>query len=99
MHLESENIYHIYNQGNKRENIFYSKNNHLYFLERIRKYLLPYCDYIAWCLMPNHFHLMVYVYTVDIVLFENSEDNSKDSFNTTLRCTTTMNKNYKESLL
>jgi putative transposase len=24
-------------------------------------YLLPYCDIMAWCLMPNHFHWMVYV--------------------------------------
>lgn len=24
-------------------------------------YILPYADIIAWCLMPNHFHLLVLV--------------------------------------
>ena len=89
MHFETDNLYHIYNQGNNKENVFFSKGNYLYFLEKIRKYLLPQCDIIAWCLMPNHFHLMVYVHTENINLFENSESNSNNSCSTSLSCTTT----------
>jgi len=29
---------------------------------------LPYADVLAWCLMPNHFHIMVYVNEVELVL-------------------------------
>jgi len=61
MHLEPEHIYHIYNQGNNRQKIFFNSENYLFFLKKIRTHILPYADILAWCLMPNHFHLMVYV--------------------------------------
>jgi len=61
MQFETKRIYHIYNQGNNRQNIFFSRDNYLFFLEKIRVYILPYADILAWCLMPNHFHLMVLV--------------------------------------
>lgn len=28
----------------------------------MRRHLLPHCDFLAWCLMPNHFHWMVRVH-------------------------------------
>jgi putative transposase len=61
MELIKDNIYHIYNQGNNRQKIFYNRDNYLFFLQKMNDYLLPYCDVLAWCLMPNHFHRMVYV--------------------------------------
>lgn len=61
MQFTSGDIYHIYNQGNNRMSIFYDKENYLFFLNKMRTYLLPYADIIAWCLMPNHFHWMIYV--------------------------------------
>ncbi|MFB6319996.1 transposase [Saccharicrinis sp. FJH54] len=33
----------------------------MFFLQKIKEYILPFSDIIAWCLMPNHFHLMIYV--------------------------------------
>ena len=30
-------------------------------LKKIETYILPYTDILAWCLMPNHFHLMVLI--------------------------------------
>ncbi|MDD3490056.1 MAG: hypothetical protein PHR62_09260 [Paludibacter sp.] len=61
MELIKDNIYHIYNQGNNRQKIFYNRDNYGFFLQKMNDYLLPYCDVLAWCLMPNHFHWMVYV--------------------------------------
>ena len=61
MQFEAGNIYHIYNQGNNRQKIFFIRENYLFFLKKIRKYILPYADIMAWCLMPNHFHFMVVV--------------------------------------
>ena len=66
MQFETEYIYHIYNQGNNRQRIFFSDENYLYFIEKMRQHLLPHCDILAWCLMPNHFHLMVRVNTLII---------------------------------
>jgi putative transposase len=59
MILEKGFIYHIYNQGNNRQKIFFTRANYLFFLKKISKHLLPFADILAWCLMPNHFHLMV----------------------------------------
>ncbi|MBN4051943.1 transposase, partial [Cytophagaceae bacterium AH-315-L13] len=49
------------NRGNNSTKIFFTRDNYLYFLNKIRKYLLPHCDILAYCLMPNHFHFMIYI--------------------------------------
>lgn len=61
MLFEKNHIYHIYNQGNNRQKVFFNRENYLFFLTKMNEYLLPYCDILAWCLMSNHFHWMVYV--------------------------------------
>jgi len=61
MQFEKTHIYHIYNQGNNRQKIFFDRENYLFFLRKVGIYILPYADIIAWCLMPNHFHFMVLV--------------------------------------
>jgi len=61
MQLEKGYLYHIYNQGNNKRVIFFKEENYLFFLKKIKIYISPYADIIAWCLMPNHFHLMIYV--------------------------------------
>ncbi|MCD6354397.1 MAG: hypothetical protein J7L95_02505 [Prolixibacteraceae bacterium] len=66
MIFEKDNIYHIYNQGNNRQQIFFERKNYLFFLKKVRTYILPYADILAWCLMPNHFHLMVVVNHVEL---------------------------------
>jgi len=63
MYFEQNHIYHIYNRGNNSQAIFFSRENYVFFLKKIQDYLLPYTDVLAWCLMPTHFHLMVYVNT------------------------------------
>lgn len=55
MHFEPNAIYHIYNQGNNRQQVFFREENYLYCLRKMRKYLLPYGDLLCYCLMPNHF--------------------------------------------
>ena len=83
MNLEKGYIYHIYNQGNNRQKIFFNRENYLYFLRKINIHILPYADILAWCLMPNHFHLMVLVkyesLPVDTEGFASSEAFGKQS--------------------
>jgi putative transposase len=59
MHFEEGNIYHVYNMGNNSAKIFFSNDNYLFFLQKIRKEIKPICEILAYCLMPNHFHLMI----------------------------------------
>ena len=52
--------YHIYNRGNNYSDIFFERENYLYFLRQMRKYLvIDVLDVIAYCLMPNHYHLLL----------------------------------------
>jgi len=53
--------YHLYNRGNNRAEIFYERENYLFFLRRLRKFLIPTVEVVAYCLMPNHYHLLVQV--------------------------------------
>lgn len=57
--FESGQYYHIYNRGNNKENIFIEEKNYSYFLEKIKKYLLPVTDVYAYCLLKNHFHIVL----------------------------------------
>ena len=78
MQLESGHLYHIYNQGNNKQQIFFKRENYLFFLKKIRNYILPHADILAWCLMPNHFHLMVLVNIVDVKI-GNSEGSTRQN--------------------
>ncbi len=61
--LEEGNYYHIYNRGNNGDNIFYENENYYYFLKLFKKYLEPVVETFAWCLLKNHFHLLIYIKT------------------------------------
>ena len=56
--VENE-IFHVYNRGNQKQLIFFSRENYLYFLQKVRYHLSPVCDLLAYCLMPNHFHFLI----------------------------------------
>lgn len=60
MEFLPENVYHVFNQGNNREVIFRQREDYLIFLRLIRKLILPQCELVAYCLMPNHFHFIIY---------------------------------------
>jgi len=52
--------YHLYNRGANRQPIFFSDENWGYFLRLVRHYLKPdLIDVVAYCLLPNHYHLLV----------------------------------------
>ena len=72
MNFEPGNLYHVYNQGNNRQKIFFSRENYLFFLKKIKTHILPHADIVAWCLMPNHFHLMIYVKDVSVAIAADS---------------------------
>ena len=61
--LRCGGYYHIFNRGNNRETIFREQRNYFYFLKLYEKYIPLVADTFAYCLLPNHFHLLVRVKT------------------------------------
>jgi len=59
--LEQGYFYHIYNRGNNSEVLFKEKDNYIYFLQLLRKYISPIADVYCYCLLNNHFHLLIRV--------------------------------------
>lgn len=59
MQIEPNQLYHIYNQGNNQQRIFFRLENYDYFLRLFQKHISPHCDLLAYCLMPNHFHFLI----------------------------------------
>lgn len=54
-------FYHIYNHAVGTENLFKSHENYLFFLNKYDQHLSTVFKTLAYCLMPNHFHLLVQV--------------------------------------
>ena len=54
-----EVIYHVYNQSINYELLFRERSNYLMFLQKVRKHIKPLADILCYCLMPDHFHLML----------------------------------------
>ena len=59
--FEPKGIYHIYNRTVDKKPMFTTPANYQYFLERIKKYLLPVSDVYVYNLLGNHFHLLIRV--------------------------------------
>ena len=57
--ITSDAYFHIYNCGNNKENLFIDEDNYIYFLSLIKKHLLNSMDLLSYCLLKNHFHLIV----------------------------------------
>lgn len=57
--------YHIFNRGNNREDIFIEDRNYDYFINSLFLHLQHVLDIFAYCLMKNHFHLLVRIKTVE----------------------------------
>src|SRR5690606_32240135 len=57
--LTFETYYHIYNHANGNENLFREQKNYEFFLRKYHQHIDPIAETFAWCLMPNHFHVLV----------------------------------------
>lgn len=52
-------LYHVYNRGNNKRQLFFKRSHYFYFLLKIEKEILPFCEILAYCLMPSHYHLLI----------------------------------------
>jgi putative transposase len=54
-------FFHIFNRGINGTDLFIDKDNYIFFLKLYERYIEPVADTYAWCLMKNHFHVLVYL--------------------------------------
>lgn len=73
----ADQYYHIYNRGGNRTDIFRESNDYYYFLSLLKRHLSDETkmdssgrlfskydneiELVAFCLMPNHFHMLCYL--------------------------------------
>ena len=63
--FESGMYFHVFNRGNNKENLFKDEDNYQYFLKLIKKYLFETCTIYSFCLLPNHFHILLRIKDID----------------------------------
>jgi putative transposase len=59
--MEAGKHYHLYTHANGSEDMFRTDENFRYFLQQYQKYIPPVAETLAYCLMPNHLHLLVHI--------------------------------------
>ncbi len=63
--FEENTVYHLYNRGIDRKPIFTKDENYKFFLRKWKQLISPFCEAGAYCLLPNHFHFMVWLKSLD----------------------------------
>lgn len=53
-----DQYYHFYNRGNNRQAVFFERDNYLYFLRGLKKYVREHVDILVYSLMPTHYHIL-----------------------------------------
>jgi len=76
MDFKKDQFYHIYNRGNNSQRVFFNRENYLFFLRKIKKHISPFASIVSWCLMPNHFHFVVYINNEKIEVENNNIDHN-----------------------
>ncbi len=72
-----DSYYHIYNRGVEKRQIFLDKQDYIVFMNLLKRYLSKEAakdsygrdgvtfygdiELLAYCLMPNHFHMLIYM--------------------------------------
>jgi len=66
--LEPDRFYHVFNRANGNDKLFFQEGHYSYFMDKYKEYLTEYLDTFAYCLLPNHFHLLVRIKSKQSVL-------------------------------
>lgn len=59
-YFQNGSFYHIYNRGNRKQNIFLERRDYERFLKKTQEYKEKFgVTILCYCLMPNHFHFLL----------------------------------------
>lgn len=97
MNFQSNRFYHVYNQGNNRQSIYFNKNNYLYFLSKMSN-LKNYCEILAYCLMPNHFHWLIKTKDLDDLEEGESYKTNSHPQQSLVRCVANLLSSYTQAI-
>ncbi len=61
-------FYHIYNKAIGSDKLFITDKDYSFFLKKLERFIFPIADIFAYCLIPNHFHLLIRIKSEDEVL-------------------------------
>jgi len=92
--LQPGQYYHIYNRGNNRENLFHEERNYAYFLRLYAFHIEPIAETFAYCLLKNHFHLLIRIKDLEEIPFRDFSQPFSNLFNA---YTKSINKAYQHS--
>jgi putative transposase len=65
--LQPNQTYHIFNHVNGFENLYLEDENYRFFLEKYQLYIHSIAETYAYCLLPNHFHLVVRIRLREVI--------------------------------
>ena len=68
-----DKIYHIYSRAIGAEKLFITDENYRYFLLKFKHYILPIADIYSWTLLPNHFHFMIRIKSIEAITLHSSK--------------------------
>jgi len=63
--FEENKFYHIYNRTIDRKAMFCNDGNFEFFLKRYNDYLSPFIETFSYCLLGNHFHLLIKIRSLE----------------------------------
>ena len=86
--------YHIYNRGINSDTLFKEKRNYEYFLKLYDNHIEPIAETFAWCLMTNHFHLLIRIKNADEINLNKIIEPSQSFSNLFNAYTKAYNKSY-----
>jgi putative transposase len=78
--LEHDRYFHIYNRGINSTELFKNPQDYEFFLKRYVEYIEPVAETFAWCLMGNHFHLLVKILPEDKISFIKPKEKDKRNY-------------------
>jgi len=60
----------------EKENLFNDHDNYIFFLSKFDKHVSPIAKTFCYCLMPNHFHILIQIRTENVIreLAKNKEE-------------------------
>ncbi len=82
--FDTHEFYHIYNHAIGNELLFRNEKDYHFFKTKMKRYLEHFCHIIVYCLLPNHFHILIKI-TNQLYKDTTIEQTMKNFFNSYTR--------------